>query len=123
MNIIIAGAHRVGKTTISTHLATRIGGTAYNASAASIYKARGVNPSDYLTFVERMDIQREIVLSYLDLFYSADSDINIFDRTLFDHLSYMQTYLLDVEPKMDQRSLVRSYSDLILDELPRYQKT
>lgn len=125
MNIVIAGAHRVGKTTVAKALAEALNGTAHNASASSIYERYKVNPGVYIPLDKRMEIQTEIVRTYLELFESVaprySSEVNIFDRTLFDHLAYVQTYLMDVLPEIEQRRLVQTYSNYVQDVMPRYQ--
>ena len=92
MNIFLGGAHRTGKTTIATKLASRLG-RCYRPTHLSSMKmwAKIGNPSDYYTFAERVRIQEELFDYFVNVIDSVQLTDNIFDRSIFDLVGYLNT--------------------------------
>lgn len=89
MIIGLAGAHRVGKTTLAKQYAADHGLYFLETSVTGVFVKLGRVPSDPMTFADRLEVQEEI-LKYLEGEYSRASMKNgcITDRTPLDMIAY-----------------------------------
>lgn len=87
--IALAGAHRVGKTTLAKELAKTLGVpfVQSSVSSAELWNTYGFSPTDNMTFPERLGIQ-EHVLKYLKTVI-ADNPRGVFDRSFIDLIGYL----------------------------------
>lgn len=84
----LAGAHRVGKTTLAKAYAEKYGIPFVQTSVSAIFKDLGLDPAVTYDFATRLTVQEEI-LKRLDAIYAtfAGQDA-ITDRTPLDFLAY-----------------------------------
>jgi hypothetical protein len=89
MLIGLVGAHRVGKTTLAKKAEEVLGLTYVPASVTKTFERLGVSPRHNFTFMERLEIQRE-VLKDAEVSWSAGAQtLGISDRTPIDMIAYM----------------------------------
>jgi hypothetical protein len=91
MKIGIAGAHRVGKTSLAEKIVERLpflhfGRT--NVSNADVWKNYGINPDGEFTFAERLVIQDKL-FAHVQEIVNNTPDGSVFDRTYLDLLGYL----------------------------------
>ena len=93
MRIGIAGAHRVGKTTLGLALAEHLGVpfVETHVSRAKIWEETGIIPSDSVTFAERVRLQRALMRHLREVFDEVrDCEEGwVADRTYLDLLGYL----------------------------------
>lgn len=104
MKVGLAGAHRVGKTT----LAKDIGTLPYlKTDVAGIFASRGIAPTSKLSFVERMDIQWRL-LEHLRQRYETKASF-VTDRTPLDLIAYT---LAEVTDEVAESMTIEQVNDL-----------
>lgn len=93
MRIGLAGAHRVGKTTLGLALAEHLGVpfVETHVSRAKIWDETGIAPSDSVTFAERVRLQRALVRHLKEVFDEVKGCKEgwVADRTYLDLLGYL----------------------------------
>jgi hypothetical protein len=91
MKIGLAGAHRVGKTTLAQKIVEHLPHmqfAATNITSSPVWEHYGINPSDSFTFVERLAIQQQLFFHLKNVVQNSSPDA-IFDRTYIDLLGYL----------------------------------
>lgn len=84
----LAGAHRVGKTTLAKAYAEKHGWTFAESSVTSIFKSLGHDPAEKFDFQTRLTIQEQILIR-MNRFYREVEGANVItDRTPLDMLMY-----------------------------------
>jgi len=85
----LAGAHRVGKTTLAREFAKKHGLEFVQTSASQVFKDMGLDPAATHDFATRLAVQEEI-LNRFDALYAQHTraDLAIADRTPLDMLAY-----------------------------------
>ncbi len=108
MSLGFCGAHRTGKTTLAEIIANRIGKPFVQTNTSDIFRQNGLNPALPLNFKVRIDIQKQILLSYQEIWKSQSSSF-ITDRTPIDLMAYT---LADIQ----------GATEVNFEELERYMK-
>lgn len=84
----LAGAHRVGKTTLAIEFAKKHDLEFIKTDASSVFKKRGITPKDTLHPEIRLNVQEEILKTLRDQYLSVDGNLRITDRTPIDMMAY-----------------------------------
>ena len=108
MSLGFCGAHRTGKTTLAEIIAARTGKPFVQTNTSDIFRQNGLNPALPLNFKARIDVQKQILLSYEDI-WRCQSGSFITDRTPIDLMAYT---LADIQ----------GATEVNFDELERYMK-
>jgi hypothetical protein len=108
MSLGFCGAHRTGKTTLAETVSTRTGKPFVQTNTSVIFRRNGLNPALPLDFKARIDIQKQILLSYEEI-WKSQPDSFITDRTPIDLMAYT---LADIQ----------GATEVEFDELERYMK-
>ena len=115
MLISFSGVHGSGKTTLATKLSEIYGVPFIQSRAGQIHEAFGVNASDDIPFVQRLQIQIAIFNDWMTGFQEAQANgYGIFDRTPLDFLAYL---LADCPRKIDDGTnlMVNSFTNTCID--------
>ncbi|HXG86131.1 MAG TPA: hypothetical protein VNI84_19075 [Pyrinomonadaceae bacterium] len=108
MSLGFCGAHRTGKTTLAGIIAMRTGKPFVQTNTSGIFRQNGLDPALPLNFKARIDIQKQILLSYEEIWRWQPGSF-ITDRTPIDLMAYT---LADVQGS----------TEVNFDELERYMK-
>lgn len=87
MNLGLCGAHRTGKTTLAELIALQTSKTFVRTTTSDVFRKYGLNPSQPLSFSDRLNIQKEILSSY-ELIWSIQKQSFVSDRTPIDLMAY-----------------------------------
>ena len=87
MNLGICGAHRTGKTTLAELISVQTGKNFLRTTTSEIFRQHGLDPSKPLTFVDRLKIQKKILIAYEQIWSVQDKEF-ISDRTPIDLMAY-----------------------------------
>lgn len=111
----LAGAHRVGKTTLARAYSKQSGIPMIETSSSKTFERLGYSPKEDYDFDTRLFIQTEILKDLLQSYSEVKSGVFISDRTPIDLIAYM---LADVQRqtlnKKQEESLAKYVNDCIL---------
>lgn len=97
MSLGLCGAHRTGKTTLAELLSIKINKNFVRTTTSEIFRQFGLNPSQPINFEDRLQIQKQILISYEKTWSLLDRDF-VSDRTPIDLMAYT---LADIQGSTD----------------------
>ena len=104
----LTGTHRTGKTTLAKHVAERLEIPFVATNASEVFKEFAVKPSEPITPLLRLEIQKEILAQSV---YSWENhSAFVTDRTPIDFISYL---LMDYDPSIMSDDLEEQYGEYI----------
>jgi hypothetical protein len=105
----LAGAHRVGKTTLAKTFASRRDFTFVETSVSAIFKDMGFDPAVTYDFSTRLNIQEEI-LKRLNAIYEKHACVDaITDRTPLDFMGYTLAEAIGTAVKEEDQARFAKY--------------
>jgi hypothetical protein len=87
MSIGLCGAHRTGKTTLAEALSIQVKKPLVKTTTSEIFRQYGLDPAQPLDFKRRLEIQKQILISYVEVWASQQQSF-ITDRTPVDLMAY-----------------------------------
>jgi hypothetical protein len=87
MSIGLCGAHRTGKTTLAEALSIQVKKPFVKTITSEIFRQYGLDPAHPLDFRKRLEIQKQILISYAEIWASQQQSF-ITDRTPVDLMAY-----------------------------------
>jgi len=110
----LAGAHRVGKTTLARAFAEKHGLVFVQTSASEVFREFGMDPATRYTFDDRLSVQEEILKRFDQQYAAVGAAPAITDRTPLDMLAYtLAEAVQDMVTERDQRRLKKYVQDCI----------
>ena len=87
IRIGFTGAHRTGKTTLAKRLAIDLRLPYVPSISSKVYQDMGIDPSERLSFLDRLNVQNRILTAQSNLWESQESFVT--DRTPYDFVMYL----------------------------------
>ena len=121
MSLGLFGAHRVGKSTLAQAYSESTGCAFVQTTTSQVFARRGIDPSESLSFEERLSIQHDI-LEEAVLQWSACPEFFVTDRTPIDYMMYT---LADIQGDTapDYKEELAYYMEACFEALNKYFST
>lgn len=107
----LAGAHRVGKTTLAQVYSQRWTVPFVETSLSKIYEKSGLSVNDDIPYAQRLEIQHKLLSHIKEVYKSQSGTQFITDRTPIDLAAYLLSYM----PHNVDESLSKATTDYIDD--------
>ncbi len=119
----LTGSQRVGKTTLATAYAEKVGGVLVACSTGETIASLGLDPTKPMSFDDRMRAQEAVLDYYVSLYERSEKfkTICVFDRTPIDLIAYALSDVTgSMEPSKEGTERLNRYINRCYEVANRY---